>query len=823
MAAGQIPDFALSSWLGEVLMNRISKLSVLVALALASTQALALDLGRIQVKSALDQPLLAEIPVHPDHPGEVDHLTATLAPAAAFERAGVDRTALEVPLAFTVVTGADGNKFIRVTSKQPVRKPYLDFLVQVTWPQGKMLREYVVLLDPVGMTSHTPSTVPATTASKAPAPARPAQQPAPSPSPAPAAPVSGGGQGGGTYGPVTYGDTLSHIARAHAIDGVSYQQMLVALKAANPDAFFRDNVNALKTGAVLRIPTREQALSVTRTAAVDAVREQNQTWQDAHAAPTTVASAGGSSTPVAAAGSGTRSEDHLALVPPGKSAGSNAAAGGGQAGATASQLRQDLARSKEALSSQQQANADLQSRVKALEQIADKNKRLLSLKDAEIATLQAKLAEARKQAGLPALPASSLVAAAAASVAPAAVPVAAGSSALATAASVTGATAVPAAAGTTEAATATASAMPVHAKAAPEATQHARPAPAPAATSAAPWYEQLWARVVLVVILILLIIWAFLRHRKSSGGAGKAGKERKPSLADQFDDSSFGRKPGTADADAADADAEPDVDGEDEDTLLTQLAEHPDNVDLHLELVGLYYDRHDVSSFEGAAEAMHAYVDDESQPEWQDVLAMGRELAPDHPLFAAAAAYHAEADEGEEAGDFVAEDASGDPVSTAGDAPEDFAPQDLDHDFESASNSLTADFHDEFVATGPESDAESGAATGLPDESEFDALPPLPPLGEEDDPLAHEQEPESSSHAAGETDEDVLDLSTESSAEETSEDGFFDDPVDTKLDLARAYIEMGDQEGARAMLQEALHEGSQVQKDAARKLLDDLD
>ncbi len=821
MAAGQIPDFTLPYRLGEVLMNRISKLSVLVALVLASTQALALDLGRIQVKSALDQPLLAEIPVHPDHPGEADHLTASLAPAAAFERAGIDRAALEVPLAFHVVTGADGNPLIRVTSKQPVRKPYLDFLVQVTWPQGKALREYVVLLDPVGMTSHTPSTVPATTAGKTPAPAQPSRQSAPAPAPAPAAsPASGSAQGGGTYGPVTYGDTLSHIARTHAIDGVSYQQMLVALKAANPDAFFRDNVNALKTGAVLRIPTRAQALSVTRTAAVAAVREQNQTWRDAHAAPTTVASAGGSSAPVSASGPGAQGEDHLALVPPGKSAGSNASAGSGQAGASASQLRQDLARSKEALSSQKQANADLQSRVKALEQIADKNKRLLSLKDAEIAALQAKLAEARKKAGLPALPASSLAAAAAASVAPVATPAVAGSSTLATAASATGAAAVPAAAGTTKVATAPV-AVPTHAKAAPKAAQHASPAavkPAPSAESSAPWYEQLWARVVLVIILILLIIWAILHHRKSSGGADKAGKERKPSLADQFDDSSFGHKAGAAGAVAAagDADAEAGVDGEDdEDALLTQLAEHPDNVDLHLELVGLYYDRQDVSSFEGAAEAMHAYVDDESQPEWQDVLAMGRELAPDHPLFAAAAEHQAEADEGEEVGDFAAEDFPVDPVSD-GDAPEN-----PDHDFESASGSLTADFHDEFAATTEHaSESDADAATGLPDESEFDALPPLPPVEEEDGLGIHEPEPPS--HSIDEPEEGAIDLSGESS-EDAAADGFFDDSVDTKLDLARAYIEMGDHEGARSMLQEVLHEGSQMQKDTAQKLLDDLD
>src|SRR5699024_8813720 len=145
---------------------------------------------------------------------------------------------------------------------QPVRKPYLDFIVKVTWPKGKMLREYTVLLDPLGMMP-APSAQPAH--SQAPAPTVPVPQPPgfPAPVPAPsAAPSPATASRSHVYGPVQRGDTLSHIASANAIDGVSYQQMLLALKAANPDAFFRDNVNALKAGAVLRIPTRAQALQV---------------------------------------------------------------------------------------------------------------------------------------------------------------------------------------------------------------------------------------------------------------------------------------------------------------------------------------------------------------------------------------------------------------------------------------------------------------------------------------------------------------------------------------------------------------------------------
>src|SRR5699024_6355127 len=170
--------------LGGFLMNRSLKLSALVALALASTPALALELGQIQVKSALGRPLVAEIPLQPEQPGEADHVKAILAPDAAFARAGVNRAALKVPLSFEVVTTDAGQKVIRVTSGEPVREPYLDFLVQVTWPKGKLLREYTVLLDPLSMHS-APGVVPAKAPAKAPAPPAAASSPAPAPAPAP--------------------------------------------------------------------------------------------------------------------------------------------------------------------------------------------------------------------------------------------------------------------------------------------------------------------------------------------------------------------------------------------------------------------------------------------------------------------------------------------------------------------------------------------------------------------------------------------------------------------------------------------------------------
>lgn len=842
-------------------MNRCLKLSVLSALALASGQVLAMDLGQIQVKSALDKPLLAEIPLTQDYPGEADFLKVALAPADAFARAGIRRDDLKVPLQFDVVTHSDGHKVIRVTSSQPVHEPYLDFLIQVSWPKGKLLREYTVLLDPLnnGSAPRTTATAP-TAGSDRSQTTQTASTPAPAPAPRQTA-------SNGEYGPVQHGDTLSHIALANKIDGVSYQQMLVALKAANPDAFFKDNVNALKSGAVLRIPTRDEATATSRAAALAAVREQNHTWQNQRA-PTMVASAGGSDKPVDAGNGRADGGDRLSLVPPDDKGGASAGAASGNADASARELRQQLARSKEALSSQEQAADDLKSRVEALEQLEQKNKRLLSLKNAEIAELGEKLADARKQAGLPALPASSALAKA--------VPAVAGSAAAGhgdDVASVIDAESGEVMTGAASAASAqdttTAAAQPASDASAATAavTTPAKTTPAaPAHASDTPWYKQLWAQLVLILVIIGLLLWALLRRRR--GGPATDGSR----LSDQFGQSPLADG-GTAAAVAADDDADAAFDGDDdgESELLTQLAADPENIGLHLELASLYYARGDADRFEAIAESMHNYLDDEDQPEWAEVRHMGRELVPDHPLFAdtddvpgtpeadmAPVDDDLDLDPDGQASADIADDTVSDPAI----AP--FDDDAVDHDMPdtfggeaderpASSNGYSFDFNlipengsasDAPAETG--SDAGNQVQTdGLPSEADFDNLPPLDaaadigPSSEDvvDDaapaptpeaPAA--SEPLSLSDDADEgldfgedlPEEDAGFTGEDDAAADFARDGFSDDPVDTKLDLARAYIDMGDAESARAMLNEAVNEGSQMQQDVARKLLDGL-
>jgi len=224
-------------------MNRSLKLSMLIALVLGSSQAMAMDLGQIQVKSALGQPLLAEIPLHPDSPAELQGLTVQLASSEEFARAGIVGGRTAIPLHFSVANAGAGRPVIRITSSTPVDDPFLDLLIEVNGKAGKSVREYAILLDP-------PNASTATAAPAAPAPSQPAPRaeapaaapvaaarplpaaPAPAPiqKPKPAAPAVSNGQ----YGPVERGQTLSSIARSVAPAGADVQQVMLALNRPIP-------------------------------------------------------------------------------------------------------------------------------------------------------------------------------------------------------------------------------------------------------------------------------------------------------------------------------------------------------------------------------------------------------------------------------------------------------------------------------------------------------------------------------------------------------------------------------------------------------------
>ena len=700
-------------------MKRVASLAVAVALALGTQQALALGLGQIQVKSSLGQPLLAEIPLRFDNAQEAKSLHLAVASPAAYQRAGISTNQLAIPLQFAVITLPDGGKAIRVTTADPVRDPYVEFLLDAGWSGGSLIREYTVLLDPPGFTSNAPAAAPRT----APLRATMAQQavtpptPASTSSPTTPAGMPASSVGGGSY-TVRAGDTLYAIAQRNQPAGVSIDQMLRALQQENPQAFIHDNINELKRGAILRIPSAATAAAIPPAVARAAVRRQIEDWQGRAAQPLLNASnAAVTQAPSQRASSGSR----LELVPParhGQGAVTRAGVKGGTGDAAVAGLKQDLARAQESLASEKMNSASLKARVEQLQQLSTNDAKLLALKNNMIAQLQAKLAHVETAAATK--PATVAVAASAARALAGAVgPAAVASSAPAPAASTV---AVPAV-------TAKPVAAPVKpAKPAP------RPMPRPQPEAEVPFYMQPWVLGGAAIIILLGLLGLASSRRKR-----KSAPPPRASLADDF-------APGSAvlagtGADMA-ADAEPA--GEDEAQLQSELQQHPHDAGLYLELASLQYARGDADAFTATAEAMHAQVDDAGAAEWQAVQAMGAELRPGHPLFADAASGAAQ--------------------------PEPF------------------DAGLDLAETGPEL-AEPAMAAAQPQLHQLDA----------------------------EIEQGFEDPYAPLTGTSPVLEG---DPIDTKLDLARAYLDMGDREGARSMLEEVIAEGSQLQKDEAQRLLD---
>lgn len=361
-------------------------LAIAAASALSSGMAHALGLGELTLKSTLNQPLVAEIELL-----DVKDLTAaevvpSLASPEDFAKAGVDRQAFLNDLTFTPVLNASGKSVLRVTSSKPLSEPMVKFLVQVMWPNGRLLRDYSVLLDP---SKFSPQTADA------------AAQPAPSQTIA--APTTGATHP--TQYTTTPRDTLWEIA-AKARTGGSVQQTMLAIQALNPDAFIGGNINRLKTGQVLRLPDSVQSTALPQSKAIAEVAAQNEAWRQGRryvAKPGTgqqqldATNRGRGNT-----GAAQNAQDNLSLV----SAESAKARGKGPAG-DAKALSNKLAVTQESLDTTRRDNEELKSRVSDLQSQMDKLQKLIELKNNQLAKLQAEGAGAAPAANVaaPAVPA----------------------------------------------------------------------------------------------------------------------------------------------------------------------------------------------------------------------------------------------------------------------------------------------------------------------------------------------------------------------------------------------------------------------------------
>ena len=298
------------------------KLACLAAFAILPVQAYALGVGKLTMHSALDEPLNASIELTAVTTTELESLEVSLGSIGVFNMAGIDRNELLKSISFSVVK-ENGKNVIRMKTDQPFRDPFLHFIINATWANGSMLREYTALLDPPSYLTGAAASIkaptvaaPAPAAKKTTATAKPSSSrgsarraaiaakesektssPPPADAPAPPADIverklGPGGievsdsssysdlHPGSTYGPVKKGDVLWNIAddiRAGTSLGVN--QVMIAIFMQNPDAFLNNNINLIRAGETLLVPSSEEISAISQSAAQKEMRVQMDEWQ----------------------------------------------------------------------------------------------------------------------------------------------------------------------------------------------------------------------------------------------------------------------------------------------------------------------------------------------------------------------------------------------------------------------------------------------------------------------------------------------------------------------------------------------------------------
>lgn len=796
------------------------------ALLTAASSTWALGLGDIELDSALNEKLDAEIELFDAEGLQPTEVLVSLASADDFERVGVERFFFLTDLRFEVAFGPDGVSHVEVSSTQPVTEPYLNFLVEVLWPSGRLLKEYTLLLDP-------PTFSPAPAPSVA-APSQSRQQDAgagrvqreprssaDSGTRVQLAPGRSGepsplddGVVDGEYRMTDRNDTLWSIAaRTRPSDAVSVQQHMLAIQRLNPDAFLNDNINLLKAGYTLRLPTEQQALSLTDAEAGQQVAMQNEDWRalqrgetppnrgEAPARQVASEDRSGSdlrapvdATPRSGEAATERGPDgQLRIV-----AGAGEAAAGGTDADTAEALNaareeQDrLGREVESLTEELSREREL-----ASNQIAVKD-RQLEVKDQQIAEMQAELERLRQQGE----------------------------------------------------------------QQGPATQSQNQSAPAARAWWQSPYV--IWGGVGVVVLLLVYGLIAARRRRAEADDfypevAESGAFDREPAPAAAVATTAAAAVPATADEDAdedervlefddvdepqaaaADTDefattpeAAPAVGGGSETSdvigeadiyiaygrypqaiglLLGVLEEDPGRNDVRLKLLELYAETRDREAFDAHMAELVERCDDE------EALLTARELAQqfgDEPAPATDVPdiTSLEDDDAEALEDLAGTGADSDGGFELVDD-DDATPAPAEpagaEDFELELDDVNAD--EDAVARTAEAPGDAlGGDLGI----DFDP--------ERDRDGNGEAVPEDlEAGDLGNAEELELDLDDDSLGDDAFDFEDEGDTASTKLDLARAYIDMGDQDGARDILNEVVAEGNAEQQQRAQAMLEEL-
>ena len=874
-------------FLGDALKHRTNQTArfALTGVALATACLLAspswaLGLGRLNVQSVLGETLRAEIDITSITPEEAASIRLRVAPPEAYRSAGVEYNAVLSGAIVTLDRRADGRPFLRVSSDRAVLEPFVDVIVEASWATGRLVREYTMLFDPPSTrvaAAPAPATSPVASAAPTPALAAPAAAPvarpapapaatataprtpsAPAPAPAraaapaapaaaPAAPTST--QASGDEYRVRRGDSLSAIAAKTLRGGVSLDQMLVSLFRGNPDAFVGDNMNRLKAGAVLAVPSSESVKSISPSAAREVILAQSN---DFSAYRQRLASGAPQAPTQAATRQATGTVQ--AKVDDGK-----------QAAAAPDKLKLSQGALK-ATGPEAKVSKDSE-RKDASARLAELSRNVDDLKKLQQGTATVAAAPAAPATPAPVPNVKDVVTPAAPAPAPAAAPAPAP---VATPAPAPATPAAPPATAATPAPAPVVAAAPAAPPPAPAPTP-SKPAATPSGTEEPGFLASLLDNPMLLPgagVLVALLAGLGI-YRLRNGARRRAGETsflESRLQPDSFFGQSGGQRIDTKDAGASSSsssmsyslsqlDAIGDVDpvaeadvylayGRDlqaEEILKEAMRSNPDRMAIRTKLLEVYAKRRDTKGFELLATQLHSLTRGEGD-DWAHAQAMGHEIDPENPLYAAGGKPHEVLGESGEAVELL--NAATVP-HTAKPGPEAFQPAADAASLDGAVDlDLSLDLDDQPATIETTRPLQTGADFGAPqrvtmDLSLDDPEPPTMPVtpgaktldsldfdlgnldgGAPSAPAAAPASSAAAAAAAASAGDEFGEFTLPGSAPEESLDA--SDPLVRKLDLAEEFRQIGDIEGARDLLDEVVAKAEGALKAKAQGMLTGL-
>lgn len=839
--------------------------AVLIGSLLHAGTVSALGLGEITLNSYLNEPLDAEVRLIDTRDLVADEIKVRLAGVDEFERLGVDRNYFLTRIQFEVSIDRDRNTgVIRLTTNEPVLEPFVDVIIEARWPSGRLLREYTVLVDPP-VFREEPLVVSAS--EEVAAAEQASQEPEAGPAPESRPDASGEGDGDrvstrrselpagempkrtfssetaeapapGQRYMVRRDETLWQIASRGRPQGSSVQQAMLDIQRLNPEAFIDGNINRIKAGYIIYLPSENDISSDDLSEALAEVQQQNSAWaSERGSAPGVTAaaslriSADIADDPADNVEDDEATGDAAARVADAGAAASDPAsesetpAGREEEGARAPTSSDESGQTSDAAAGG--AESELAGEIAAMAERLDTLEQIVALKDEQIAALEEALREARAAAEAPSSPTPAV-----------------GQSAT-------------------------------------------QPAPAPAAPAAAtsegfgPWLYAVAG--VLLAGLIGLLLWRRRRTDDADADPVLAGEAEQDDADDVFAGVTLRNEPHVVqkppsepvspaapetepgdsdatrnnrgygerryddyidDADAGDALAEADIYIaygrylQAAELLNTAIESEPGNVAYRLKLIELYVDMGEPAQAREQIGALRELGDDDAVRRAEAILGGNAEPESAASEPSEPAAYEAppsrslfEADTLPEVPHEPEPDTRGDAGDNVDDGPrleegyegtQDIEYEPLEFTLEDAApgeESVPAGSADAAV-TGESATARE--AENLELELDFDELAieedglGTVPDTQDDDLDLSDALREADSPEALSADDAVSD-------EPGSEDMVFaadEDQVATRLDLARAYLDMGDDDGARRILEQVVSEGSQQQQREAQALLD---